>query len=442
MSRSRPATPLAARPDSGHEASAGSWWKRARYAASQSLSEHPVFTFDEPGESQPQLEGAVAAEALRESQCGALFARHLARMFRVRLRVTNAIGLLFLPTFTAFYFYLFPETSPQVPVLCGLAMLVSAITIALTFLVKTLTAARLLAQVSFGLFTLCCASVIPLVTIESVIQTEAGRAVQLVVMASFIHILITALILPLRLRDALGIISMVLIAMGTAFRASPTALGDKSTIAELFVIATVAALIALLSYFNSRLRRRVFDASFKMALQTARMKEMSQTDALTGGFNRHHIGKMLDLELARTARFERPLSLLMFDLDNFKIVNDTLGHAAGDEVLQEIHRIAGTELREVDILARYGGDEFLILLPETDATQAARIAKRLHARVGWELPTRFGAETLPGQVSLSIGVFTLETGHAMKPNEILARVDDLLYSAKKSGKNRVVVGRD
>ena len=427
-------------------------WRRVWTAASQSLSEHPSFALESPDEdqeleaepldfepSQSSAAAAVPLRELREEQRGALFGQHLTRMFRARLRVTSAIGLLFMPLFTAFYFYLFPATSRLVPWVCALGMLVTLLTIALTFSVTTLRGARALALLSFFLFTLCCALVIPLVTVEDAIKTEAGRAVQMVVMVSFIHILITSLILPLYLREATGLAVMVLGTVGLGFRVAPTALGDTTILAEMWVIGAVAVLIVVLSHFNSRLRRRVFNASFDMALQAARMKAMSQTDALTGGFNRHHIEAMLVTELARAARFERPLSLLMFDLDNFKIVNDTLGHGAGDEVLQAVHQVASAELREIDTLARFGGDEFLILLPETDSAYAGRIAKRLHGRIGWELPVRFGKATLPGQVSLSIGVLTLEVGHCLHAADALGRVDELLYNAKKSGKNQVMV---
>ena len=384
MSRSRSSASSQRRPVSGRAVAAATWWQRFRVTASQSLSEHPIFALDEPSETPPP-DGAVAANELREEQRGALFGQHLMRMFQARLRLTSVVGLVFLPTFTAFYFFLFPATSRQVPLVCALGMLVTLVTLALTFVVKTLVAARVLGAASFFLFTLCCALVIPLVSVESAIETEAGRAVQLVVMASFIHILITSLILPLRLREAIGLIAMVVGALGFGFRASPANLQDRTTLAELFVIATVAVLIALLSHFNSRLRRRVFDASFDMALQAARMKAISQTDSLTGGANRHHIEITLDTELARAARFERPLSLLMFDLDNFKIVNDTLGHAAGDEVLQAIHEVASAELREIDTLARYGGDEFF-----DSATRNRFRLRRAHRQTA-ALARRLGA---------------------------------------------------
>ena len=437
MSRSR--RPESSRLAARRRLDAARWWQRARRLFSQSLSEHPVFALQEQPDA-PTPAGAVPLNELRETERGPLFGQHLRRMFQVRLRLTSAVGFLFLPAFTAFYFLIFPQTSRLVIAVCVLGMLVTLLSVALTFAVKTLEAARALSLSSFGLFTLCCAWVIPIVSVESALETEAGRAVQMVAVAAFIHILITALLLPLRLREVMGLSAFIVGALGVGIRVSPLSLQNRTTQAELFMVGMVAVLVSLLSHFNSRLRRRVFDASFDMALQTARMKAMSQTDALTGGYNRHHIETMLETELARAARFGRPLSLLMFDLDNFKIVNDTLGHGAGDQVLQAIHQIAGAELREIDTLARFGGDEFLILLPETDERFARRIAGRLHNRVGWELPTRFGAETLPGKVSLSVGVLTLEAGHHLPMGAILARVDGLLYDAKGGGKNQVVVG--
>ena len=263
---------------------------------------------------------------------------------------------------------------------------------------------------------------------------------QFVLLASFTHILVTSLVLPFRLSDTLAVGALTLGALGLGLRAVPASTLTVSAAGAVWVVGTMAVFVVLLSHFNTRLRRRVFDSAFDLALQAVSLKAISETDALTGGFNRRHCERMLALELARASRFARPISLLMFDLDSFKPVNDTLGHAAGDRVLIPIHEVARDELREVDVLARLGGDEFLILLPETEAAQAQRVAQRLHARVARGLQARFGPHSLPGKVTISVGTLTLEAGHALLAVEALDHVDALLYSAKNDGKNRVVTG--
>ena len=167
---------------------------------------------------------------------------------------------------------------------------------------------------------------------------------------------------------------------------------------------------------------------------------MSATDSLTGGYNRRHVEQVLVAELSRSARFARPLSLIMFDLDNFKQVNDSRGHAAGDEVLREIHRTALAELREVDSLGRFGGDEFLIVLPETDTVAARLIAQRLRKVAVIRLREKFGPASPESQVTLSMGVLTLPGHFTLPVNTAIIKVDDLLYDAKRGGKNRISFG--
>ena len=269
---------------------------------------------------------------------------------------------------------------------------------------------------------------------------ESARAVQFTITISFAHILITTLVLPLRLKDTLGIGAVAVGALMLGLRLIPLGMRSIPLVGALWAMGTFALFVTLLAHFNSSLRRRVFDSAFDLALQALKLKEISETDALTGGFNRRHSERVLCNELVRNARFERPLSVLMFDLDNFKPVNDTLGHSAGDLVLIAVHEAVQTALREVDDLARIGGDEFLILLPETDENQAKRIARRLHARVTRQLRLRFGDQSLLSKVTISVGALTLEPGHTLQDKDVLESVDELLYSAKKAGKNRVVLG--
>jgi len=163
----------------------------------------------------------------------------------------------------------------------------------------------------------------------------------------------------------------------------------------------------------------------------ARAQQQATTDPLTGISNRHRLYECLNTEVARARRYHRPLSVLLMDLDGLKTINDTCGHPAGDEALQHVAHSLRLELRKTDIPGRYGGDEFLVVLPETDAGPAAAVAKRILARVR-EL--RVGEKA----VSVSIGVAQLG-GRCRTPNELILAADHALYCSKRSGGGQISV---
>jgi len=166
------------------------------------------------------------------------------------------------------------------------------------------------------------------------------------------------------------------------------------------------------------------------------LKELVVRDGLTGLFNHSHLKEVLKREMARAARYERFLCLVMLDVDYFKSYNDTNGHPAGDEVLRILSDIITTRLRVADIPARYGGEEFAILLPETDLEGARTVADDIRAQL--ENYPFEGRESQPlGKVTISLGVAEF-TGGSEEPPSLLKRADDALYRAKHEGRNRVV----
>jgi diguanylate cyclase (GGDEF)-like protein len=162
-------------------------------------------------------------------------------------------------------------------------------------------------------------------------------------------------------------------------------------------------------------------------------RENSLRDALTGCFNRAHAIETLKAELRRAQRARTPLSMIMFDVDKFKTVNDTYGHLAGDQLLAEVGKRLGELLRTSDVKCRYGGDEFLLILPDTPAAGSRQLAESLRREMSHiALPTAEGELT----VTVSLGVVTAVKDE-MDAQALIARADKALYRAKHSGRNRV-----
>jgi diguanylate cyclase (GGDEF)-like protein len=194
-------------------------------------------------------------------------------------------------------------------------------------------------------------------------------------------------------------------------------------------------LVERLSEANATLEARVEARTRELADANARLEKLAAQDPLTGAYNRRHFRALAAQATAIARRQNRPLSLLMIDLDYFKAVNDTHGHAAGDETLKMLVELGHATLREGDILARYGGEEFCVLLPETDVNTAAQVAERLRLAVA---TARISGPEVPFGVTASIGVAGWHESEATV-EQALNRADQALYQAKDSGRNRVVV---
>ena len=166
------------------------------------------------------------------------------------------------------------------------------------------------------------------------------------------------------------------------------------------------------------------------------LNQQISTDVLTGAANRRHFLVLAHAELIRTERFNHPLALALIDLDYFKQINDTYGHAVGDQALITLARTFQHNIREHDIFARFGGDEFVLLLPETNSTQAYVILERIR-RVLTRQPFDLNGSAV--SISISSGIASLLHEHESL-DTLLARADQALYQAKAAGRNRVAVG--
>ncbi|MGM0481989.1 MAG: diguanylate cyclase [Pseudomonadota bacterium] len=164
------------------------------------------------------------------------------------------------------------------------------------------------------------------------------------------------------------------------------------------------------------------------------LKQEANTDKLTGLHNRQSFDGEMERALAYHARYGNEIALAMIDLDHFKKVNDTFGHDAGDRVLMELSKRLTGQMREPDFLARWGGEEFIVILPETSLSEAAQVGERLRRCIEEKPFTKVGV------ITISLGITDFRTGDT--PNTLLKRVDDALYQAKESGRNKVVVNEE
>ena len=161
------------------------------------------------------------------------------------------------------------------------------------------------------------------------------------------------------------------------------------------------------------------------------VQRLAITDPLTGLYNRHKLAEALETECERAVRYGRPVSMIMMDLDDLKLVNDTLGHPGGDVVLQKVAEAIRGHIRRLDLPTRYGGDEFLVLLPETSLVDAERVAQRISHEV-----RKIRAGELP--VTASVGVVDWGSGYRSS-QEFLSAADQALYLAKRRGGGAIVI---
>jgi diguanylate cyclase (GGDEF)-like protein len=183
--------------------------------------------------------------------------------------------------------------------------------------------------------------------------------------------------------------------------------------------------------------QRILTLQEQLLASQRQLREQATRDALTGLWNRPMILEVLEREITRSRRAGPPLSVIMADIDHFKQINDRYGHLVGDVVLRQTAQRLLAPLRPYDTVGRYGGEEFLIVLPGCDATASLALAERLRRSVAAE-PEQDGADVIP--VTLSLGVAAWE--RELSARELLSRADQRLYAAKRAGRNRVVGAGD
>lgn len=204
----------------------------------------------------------------------------------------------------------------------------------------------------------------------------------------------------------------------------------SAALAEFVVLAVVLPWFAVMGGYVNRLRTRLSDSHRELLQAVEQIGELAIRDELTGAYNRRYLMEALVREQSRAERSGMPLAVCLIDLDHFKGINDGFGHAAGDGVLKDFARLVPQELRAVDVHGRFGGEEFLIILPGADTEGAQACAERVRARTE--------ATAFPGvpRVTVTVGVATYARKEPV--SALLARADKALYEGKSAGRNKVV----
>lgn len=234
------------------------------------------------------------------------------------------------------------------------------------------------------------------------------------------HFMLNALLLALALASFLAIVNTW-----------PS--GVDNTASFSYAFTTGYVFVLALGHGIQRIRRQVYVTRLQLQEANAQLLEQATRDYLTNCFNRRHFFTVAEAELDRAARHESPLSIAVMDLDHFKSVNDRHGHACGDSVLKQVVAVVQNGLRSSDILARVGGEEFCLLLPETDLVEARALTERLRRTIA---ATRFRHGDLELDMSASFGI--AQCGQDERQiDTLLERADRALYEAKRAGRNQV-----
>lgn len=203
------------------------------------------------------------------------------------------------------------------------------------------------------------------------------------------------------------------------------------------LLARIRAGERMLDLQDQLLRRQeeLRRANREMNALNRRLETLANTDVLTGIANRRHLFDRIEQAWAHSTRHRREMSLMLIDVDHFKAVNDTFGHAAGDLALEKLADVCRSLIRRYDVLGRFGGEEFCVLCPETPAEGAATLAERIRARAA---EISIPVESASARMTISVGVAGRRSRH-VRPDDFVADADQMLYRAKRAGRNQVWV---
>jgi len=242
-------------------------------------------------------------------------------------------------------------------------------------------------------------------------------------------------VLRLNAKRLMGLAAVAIVAHGTVLHLTylrNPSMDLRAAFTEFGVLVIVLPWFAVMGGYVNRLRVRLSDSNRELRRAFDHIGELAIRDELTAAFNRRFLIDTLARERSRAERTHEPFSICLADLDHFKTINDTLGHAAGDSVLKHFAGLAPRGLRGIDTFGRFGGEEFLLVLPGTDRQGALAVAERVRAATEASVLPELPFER---RITISIGVATYAPGEEVAT--LLARADKALYQAKNAGRNRV-----
>jgi diguanylate cyclase (GGDEF)-like protein len=187
---------------------------------------------------------------------------------------------------------------------------------------------------------------------------------------------------------------------------------------------------------NKQLDRDLELALADLKVKNARLEELAATDPLTGLYNRRHFGRVLEQLFSEASRYSDDLACVMIDLDGYKPINDAFGHAVGDRLLTVAAKVISANMRRMDVAARYGGDEFVLLLPRANSADAATVAERI--REEYRVASAAVLQRRQG-VTMSVGIVALRAGRPSTADHLVTQADAALYQAKAAGRDRCII---
>ena len=249
-------------------------------------------------------------------------------------------------------------------------------------------------------------------------------------------ILLSSILIRPSITIVLAVLQLAALALIPLFIPATASINWPSFLAFFFFTSVLSILASVIK--KSDLAQ--IDRQTRLLVQSeARLREQSIRDHLTTLFNRRYLDETLEREVQRAARKEHPLGIIMLDIDHFKHINDTMGHAAGDQLLWELGRLLRKQVRLADIACRYGGEEFVLILPEASLDMTKERAEQLREKVK-QLHLEYENQNL-GNLTISLGVAVFPN-HGSTGEEILKSADAALYRAKHTGRDRMVVANE
>ena len=254
-----------------------------------------------------------------------------------------------------------------------------------------------------------------------------------------VGILVTVVAIPLGFLLIRRIVSPLESLTGTMLRFSEGQLDVRSPVRRRDEIGCLVEAFNRMADQHQQTHKRIVrlnaELEERVALRTQQLRELASREPLTGLYNRRHFNEMLERRLSEALRYDGDLSCVMIDLDDFKSVNDRFGHQTGDEVLVVAAGTISGQLRSPDVAARFGGDEFILLLPQTDSDRAKVVGERILE----QFATDIRASVPRAQAGMSMGIASLRTVKVIDADLLIRAADRALYQAKATGKNGIVV---